>query len=94
MKIEDIIMKIITAIAALSLLSAVSFGSSAAQLISNQQAENLRPMGVISVSGIDGTPTDIRQQLSQKADSEGASSYRVIEARNDGNYHATAEIYK
>lgn len=87
-------MKIITTVAALTLLSAVSFGSSAAQLVSNQQAENLQPMGTVSVSGIDGVPTDIRQQLSQKADSQGASSYRVIEARNDGNYHATAEIYK
>ncbi|MCC3704884.1 peroxide/acid stress response protein YhcN [Rouxiella badensis] len=87
-------MKIITAIAALGLLSAVSFGSSAAQLVNNQQAENLQPIGTISVSGIDGVPSDIRQQLSQKADSAGASSYRVIEARNEGNYHATAEIYK
>ncbi len=87
-------MKIITAVAALSILTAVSFGSSAAQLITNQQAENLQPLGTITVSGIDGVPSDIRQQLSQKADSQGASSYRVIEARNDGNYHATAEIYK
>ncbi|MDI9226994.1 DUF1471 domain-containing protein, partial [Serratia bockelmannii] len=23
-----------------------------------------------------------------------ATAYRVIEARNEGNYHATAEIYK
>ncbi|KAB7895125.1 peroxide/acid stress response protein YhcN [Rouxiella sp. S1S-2] len=87
-------MKITTAIAALALFSAVSFGASAAQLVTNQQAENLQSVGTISVSGIDGVPSDIRQQLSQKADSQGASSYRVIEARNDGNYHATAEIYK
>jgi len=87
-------MKITTAIAALALFSAVSFGASAAQLVTNQQAENLQSVCTISVSGIDGVPSDIRQQLSQKADSQGASSYRVIEARNDGNYHATAEIYK
>ncbi|CAM3600756.1 hypothetical protein BS639_19390 [Rouxiella silvae] len=87
-------MKITTTIAALALFSAVSFGASAAQLVTNQQAENLQSVGTISVSGIDGVPSDIRQQLSQKADSQGASSYRVIEARNDGNYHATAEIYK
>lgn len=87
-------MKITTAFAALGLMTAVSFGASAAQLITNQQAQNLQPMGTITVSGINGVPTDIRQQLSQKADSEGASSYRVIEARNDGNYHATAQIYK
>lgn len=87
-------MKIITTIAALSLLSAVSFGASAAQLVTNQQAENLQSMGVISVSGVDGVPTDIRQQLSDKADAKGAKSYRVIEAHNEGAYHATAEIYQ
>ncbi|KAB8309847.1 MULTISPECIES: peroxide/acid stress response protein YhcN [Rahnella] len=87
-------MKIMTTIAALSLLSAVSFGASAAQLVSNQQAENLQPMGTISVSGVNGVPTDIRQELSDKADSKGAKSYRVIEAHNDGAYHATAEIYQ
>ncbi|WP_148874994.1 YdgH/BhsA/McbA-like domain containing protein, partial [Serratia marcescens] len=27
-------------------------------------------------------------------DAKGATAYRVIEARNEGNYHATAEIYK
>jgi hypothetical protein len=87
-------MKIMTTIAALGLLSAVSFGASAAQLVSNQQAENLQPMGTISVSGVNGVPTDIRQELSDKADSKGAKSYRVIEAHNDGAYHATAEIYQ
>lgn len=87
-------MKIMTTIAALSLLPAVSFGASAAQLVSNQQAENLQPMGTISVSGVNGVPTDIRQELSDKADRKGAKSYRVIEAHNDGAYHATAEIYQ
>ncbi|MBU9808995.1 peroxide/acid stress response protein YhcN [Rahnella sp. C60] len=87
-------MKIITTIAALSLLSAVSFATSAAQLVTNQQAENLRPMGTISVSGVNGVPMDIRQQLSDKAESKGAKSFRVIEAYNNGAYHATAEIYQ
>ncbi|RLO42498.1 YdgH/BhsA/McbA-like domain containing protein, partial [Serratia marcescens] len=32
--------------------------------------------------------------LSDKADAKGATAYRVIEARNDGSFHATAEIYK
>ncbi|RJT40765.1 peroxide/acid stress response protein YhcN [Rahnella woolbedingensis] len=87
-------MKIITTIAALSLISAVSFGASAAQLVTHQQAENLQPMGTISVSGVVGVPTDIHQQLSDKADSKGAKSFRVIEAHNNGAYHATAEIYQ
>lgn len=89
-------MKTKLAIAVLSLASVLSFGASAANLVTDQQAssQNLQSMGTISVSGIDGAPTDIRQELSQKADKQGASAYRVIEAYNNGNYHATAELYK
>ncbi|MTD27911.1 peroxide/acid stress response protein YhcN [Erwinia sorbitola] len=89
-------MKTTFTIAALTLASALSFGASAANLVTNQQvaSQNLQSVGTVSVSGIDGTPTDIRQALSDKADQQGATSYRVIEARNDGNYHATAELYK
>ncbi|CAI0697047.1 peroxide/acid stress response protein YhcN [Serratia entomophila] len=83
-----------TTIAALSLLSAVSFGASAAQLVTNDQVSNLQSIGTITVSGIDGAPSDIRKALSDKADQQGAKAYRVIEARNEGGYHATAEIYK
>lgn len=88
-------MKMKFAIAALS-ASLLTFGASAADLVTDQQvaSENLQSIGTISVSGIDGAPTTIRQQLSQKADEQGAKSYRVIEAYNNGNYHATAELYK
>ena len=48
---------------------------------------------MITVSGVAAAPSDIRRALSDKADA-GATAYRVIEARNDGNFHATAEIYK
>lgn len=83
-------------IAALGLASVLSFGASAANLVTSEQvaSQNLQPVGTVSVSGIDGAPTDIRQQLSEKADQQGASAYRVIEAYNNGNYHATAELYK
>lgn len=89
-------MKTTLTIAALSLASVLSFGVSAANLVTNEQvaSQNLQSVGTISVSGIDGSPMSIRQQLSEKADQQGATSYRVIEARNDGNYHATAELYK
>lgn len=89
-------MKTTLTIAALSLASVLSFGASAANLVTNEQvaSQNLQSVGTISVSGIDGSPMSIRQQLSEKADQQGATSYRVIEARNDGNYHATAELYK
>ncbi|WP_158782035.1 peroxide/acid stress response protein YhcN [Pantoea sp. BAV 3049] len=87
-------MKIKTTIAALSLLSAVSFGASAAQLVNAEQSENLQSAGTITLSGVAGAPMDIRQQLSQKADRQGASAYRVVEARNDDTWHVTAELYK
>lgn len=82
-------MKIKTTIAALSLLSVTTFGASAAQMVDAQQAENLQPVGTITLSGVAGTPMDIRQQLSQKADKQGASAWRVVEARNSDNWHVT-----
>ncbi|QDL34229.1 peroxide/acid stress response protein YhcN [Serratia liquefaciens] len=83
-----------TTLAALSLLSVVSFGASAATLITNDQANTLQSAGSITVSGVTGAPSDIRQALSDKADKQGAKAYRVIEAYENGNWHATAEIYK
>jgi hypothetical protein len=89
-------MKTTFTIAALGLASVISFGASAASLVTNDQVnnQNLQSVGTVSVSGINGTTMDIRHQLSEKADQQGASAYRVIEARNDGNYHVTAELYK
>ncbi|WP_067710252.1 peroxide/acid stress response protein YhcN [Erwinia sp. ErVv1] len=87
-------MKITKAVVAMTLLSAFSFGASAAELINSEQAQNLQAVGTITVSGVAGTPMDIRQQLNQKADDKGASAYRVIEANMNNTYHATAEIYK
>ena len=87
-------MKIKTTVATLSVLSMLSFGAFAAQSVDATQAAKLQPAGVITVSGVAAAPSDIRQALSEKADAKGATAYRVIEARNEGNYHATAEIYK
>ncbi len=89
-------MKNTFSIIALGLASVLSFSAGAAQQVSNEQViqQNMQPTGTISVSGINGVPTEIRQQLSEKADNEGASAYRIIEAHLDGSYHATAELYK
>lgn len=87
-------MKIKTTVATLSVLSMLSFGAFAAQSVDATQAAKLQPAGVITVSGVAAAPSDIRQALSDKADAKGATAYRVIEARNDGSFHATAEIYK
>lgn len=87
-------MNIKTTFAAVTVLSALSFGAFAAESVNADQAQNLQSVGTISVSGVAGSPMDIRQQLNAKADAQGASAYRVIEAYNNGNYHATAELYK
>lgn len=89
-------MKTSIAIAVLGLTSVLSFGASAANLVTSEQVanENLQSVGTVSVSGLDSSPMTIREALSQKANQQGASSYRIIEAYNNGNYHATAELYK
>lgn len=87
-------MNIKTTVAAVTVLSALSFGAFAAESVNADQAQNLQSVGTISVSGVAGSPMGIRQQLNAKADAQGASAYRVIEAYNNGNYHATAELYK
>ncbi|CAI1030850.1 MULTISPECIES: peroxide/acid stress response protein YhcN [Serratia] len=87
-------MKIKSTIATMSVLSMLSFGAFAAQSVDASQAAKMQSAGTITVSGVAGAPSDIRQALSEKADAKGATAYRVIEARNEGNFHATAEIYK
>ena len=87
-------MNVKTTFAALSVLSALSFGAFAAESINAEQAANLQPAGTISVSGIGGSPMEIHQQLNAKAEQQGAKAYRVVEAYNDNSYHATAELYK
>lgn len=87
-------MKIKATVLALSTLSMLAFGVSAATLVNNQQAATLQSIGTISVGGIIGAPSDVRQALSEKADKQGATAYRIIEANENGNWHATAEIYK
>lgn len=87
-------MNIKTTIAAFSVLSALPFGAFAAESVSADQAKNLQSMGVVSVSGIAGSPMDVREALNTKAEEKGASAYRVIENYENGNWHATALLYK
>ncbi|BDH44412.1 membrane protein [Salmonella enterica subsp. enterica serovar Choleraesuis] len=87
-------MNIKTTLTAISLLSVLSFGASAATSINSEQAANRVPMGTITASEIGGTPMDMNRQLSKEADAKGASSYRIIEARTGDSWHATAELYK
>lgn len=87
-------MSIKTTIAAISVLSVISFGALAATPINVKQAANRESIGTISVSQIGSTPMDMNAELSQKAEQHGASAYRIIEARTGNNWHATAQLYR
>ena len=88
-------MKSAIIIASLGLASVLSFGASAAaHQVSQDQAQNLQSMGTISVSQVGSDPMDMRSELAAKAEKEGASSYRIIEARTGDHWHATSELYK
>lgn len=88
-------MKSAIIIASLGLASVLSFGANAAaHQVSQDQAQNLQSMGTISVSQVGSDPMDMRSELAAKAEKEGASSYRIIEARTGDHWHATAELYK
>ncbi|TKI08579.1 peroxide/acid stress response protein YhcN [Martelella alba] len=87
-------MKVKTAVSLMGVLSALSFGSFAAESINLDQSASLQPMGSVSVSGTDASPADMHQALNQAADAQGAAAYRVVEAHDGDYWHATAELYK
>ena len=79
-------MKIKSTVAALSVLSVLSFGAFAADAINADQAQSRQAIGT--------SPMDMHDMLNKKAEEQGASSYRIIEARSGAHWHATAELYK
>ncbi|MGN5897770.1 YdgH/BhsA/McbA-like domain containing protein [Klebsiella pneumoniae] len=71
-------MKIKTTVAALSILSVVSFGAFAADIINSEQAQGREAIGTVSVGAVASSPMDMHEMLNKKAQEEGASSYRII----------------
>ncbi|AJJ11786.1 hypothetical protein CH64_3528 [Yersinia rohdei] len=89
-------MKLLPVIAA-ALIATASFATQAAQEVSSEQAAKLQSMGVISLSNVSGSPTDVESALNAKASADGASHYRIIGMSTPGdssNYSASAEIYR
>lgn len=78
-------MKIKTTVAAISILSVVSFGAFAADIINSEQAQGREAIGTVSVGAVASSPMDMHEMLNKKAQEEGASSYRIIEARTGGD---------
>lgn len=90
-------MKTRYAVLAGALLAAASFSSLAATVLNAEQAQNMQSIGSVSVSGVSGSLDDATRQLSQKAQEQGASHYRIIGVQNPGDssmWSGTAEIYR
>jgi len=87
-------MKMKKTISLMTVMSALSFGAFAADSISMEHANGLHPMGTVTASGIDVSPSDMHQALNDAADARGAKANRIIEAREGDTWHATAELYK
>lgn len=77
-------------------LSVLSFGLNAAIQVDSQtiKAKHLHAIGIITISRTNSNPLDMYKALSDKADSQGAIAYQIIEMREGGSWHATAKIYK
>ena len=87
-------MKIKTTVAALSILSVVSFGAFAADIINSEQAQGREAIGTVSVGAVASSPMDMHEMLNKKAEEKGATAYQITEARSGDTWHATAELYK
>jgi len=73
-------MKSIKKIAAIIVLTTVSFGSMAAEI------------GTVTATG--STLSGLEAQLAEKAATAGATSYKIIEASGNNQLHGTAVLYK
>ncbi|WP_422526176.1 multiple stress resistance protein BhsA [Serratia fonticola] len=86
-------MKGIKYFAAATVLALTSFASVAAEPVSQQQAQSLTEVGVVSASGVT-TLSSLEAKLAAKAEAQGASSYRIVAAGGNNMLHGNAIIYK
>jgi hypothetical protein len=91
-------MKLLPVITA-AIIATASFATFAATEIDQAQAtaNNYQRVGVVSVNGITGSPSDVETALQQKATKEGASYFRIIgmsEPGKSSDWHASAELYR
>ena len=60
-------MKIKTTVAAISILSVVSFGDFAADIINSEQAQGREAIGTVSVGAVASSPMDMHEMLKKKS---------------------------
>lgn len=81
------------------LIATASFSTLAAgaKQVDSAQASTLQSVGVVSVSGISGSPDDAIHALKQKATEDGATHYRIIGLDNPGDssdWRGNAQLYR
>ncbi len=84
-------MKVLTLILSLSVIAGTTQHVFAAEQINN--STNKQVLGVVSASNA-LTLDELVNSLSQKADEQGATSFKVLSAGGDNKLHGSAEIYK
>ncbi|WP_437615387.1 multiple stress resistance protein BhsA [Erwinia sp. V71] len=73
-------------------LSALSFGSFAAELVTSEPLQQ-QEVGVISATGSSNL-TSLQDQLAAKAEQQGAKSFRITSVTGQNQLYGTAVIYK
>lgn len=78
-------------------LSSLSFAGQAAEQINQEEVSHLTKLGVVSISGVAGSPEDAIKALEDKANKAGANYFKVIGLNNPGDsshWMGVAEIYR
>lgn len=92
---ERIIMKRICAIITLFCTATLTFNAAAAELISRQQAQDMKLQLLGTITTTDTTaPMDAKADLSKKADEKGGRYFVIIAEDERGRTVASAEVYK
>ncbi|MDX5629346.1 MULTISPECIES: YdgH/BhsA/McbA-like domain containing protein [unclassified Brenneria] len=84
-------MKNVKTIAAAVVLATLSFGASAADYVSAQQAQGLEKVGVVTATALD--LDSLKTQLAEKADKAGAKAFTITSASGGDQLRGSAVIY-
>lgn len=77
----------------ISTLASLIFCSSAFAANQVNESQSKEKIGVVSASGAYSLD-DLSDKLQQRAEAEGASSYKIISAGGNNQFFGVAEIYK
>ncbi|WP_409309468.1 multiple stress resistance protein BhsA [Pectobacterium sp. B1J-3] len=84
-------MKNVKFFAAATVLATLSFGASAADYVTTQQAQNLDKAGVVTATALD--LSSLKAELAAKAEKAGAKAYTITSATGNNTLRGTAVIY-